>query len=336
MTLPRPEVHETVAGLRAVLEPGPGRRPGQSASCRPWAHLHDGHASLMRAGRGRERDRGGLDLRQPAAVRRRRGPRRPTPATCRATSRLPTSADRPRVRADRSTEMYPEPVLTTVSVPGLGDRFEGAAAPDHFAGVATVVAKLLVDRRALPGLLRREGLPAARRGPPAGGRPLDAGRRRRLPHRARARRARPVEPQRLPDRRPAGCGTGAAPGAAGCRGTRPPAAGADVAAVVAALADLVAAEPEAVLDYAALVDAGHARAGDGGRRRAAPAGGRRVRHHPPARQRRRRTPPPPAVDRSRPGLGRTDGLYGHNAVPNTGATGTAGAHHERTTACADG
>ncbi len=39
-------------------------------------------------------------------------------------------------------EMYPEPVLTTVSVAEITERFEGAARPEHFAGVATVVAKL--------------------------------------------------------------------------------------------------------------------------------------------------------------------------------------------------
>jgi pantoate--beta-alanine ligase len=40
------------------------------------------------------------------------------------------------------TEMYPEEVLTTVSVAGLSASMEGASRPTHFAGVATVVAKL--------------------------------------------------------------------------------------------------------------------------------------------------------------------------------------------------
>ncbi len=40
-------------------------------------------------------------------------------------------------------EMYPDgPVLTTVSVDSLAGRLEGASRPTHFAGVATVVAKL--------------------------------------------------------------------------------------------------------------------------------------------------------------------------------------------------
>jgi pantoate--beta-alanine ligase len=39
-------------------------------------------------------------------------------------------------------EMYPEPVVTTVSVSGVSATLEGASRPTHFAGVATVVAKL--------------------------------------------------------------------------------------------------------------------------------------------------------------------------------------------------
>jgi pantoate--beta-alanine ligase len=39
-------------------------------------------------------------------------------------------------------EMYPDPPLTTVSVDALSATMEGASRPTHFAGVATVVAKL--------------------------------------------------------------------------------------------------------------------------------------------------------------------------------------------------
>ncbi len=38
--------------------------------------------------------------------------------------------------------MYPEDAATTISVGGPADLWEGAARPGHFAGVATVVAKL--------------------------------------------------------------------------------------------------------------------------------------------------------------------------------------------------
>src|SRR6185295_13847241 len=39
-------------------------------------------------------------------------------------------------------EMYPEPILTSVSVAEISARLEGASRPTHFAGVATVVSKL--------------------------------------------------------------------------------------------------------------------------------------------------------------------------------------------------
>jgi pantoate--beta-alanine ligase len=39
-------------------------------------------------------------------------------------------------------EMYPRPPLTSVVVPDLAQTMEGASRPTHFAGVATVVAKL--------------------------------------------------------------------------------------------------------------------------------------------------------------------------------------------------
>ncbi|MFB0901474.1 MAG: pantoate--beta-alanine ligase [Acidimicrobiales bacterium] len=39
-------------------------------------------------------------------------------------------------------EMYPYPILTTVSVSELSETMEGAHRPNHFAGMATVVSKL--------------------------------------------------------------------------------------------------------------------------------------------------------------------------------------------------
>jgi pantoate--beta-alanine ligase len=44
--------------------------------------------------------------------------------------------------APEAEEMYPNNAVTTVTVPGVGDRLDGASRPGHFTGVATVVAKL--------------------------------------------------------------------------------------------------------------------------------------------------------------------------------------------------
>ncbi len=43
------------------------------------------------------------------------------------------------------TEMYPDGFATTVTVSGVSEPLEGACRPGHFAGVATIVAKLLIQ-----------------------------------------------------------------------------------------------------------------------------------------------------------------------------------------------
>ncbi len=91
------------------------------------------------------------------------------------------------VFAPSVAEMYPEAPgdIPMVSAPELADRWEGASRPGHFDGVATVVVKLLSAAGSLPGLLRREGLPAAGAGPVGGAGPLPA----RRGHRVRDRPA---------------------------------------------------------------------------------------------------------------------------------------------------
>lgn len=46
--------------------------------------------------------------------------------------------------APEASDIYPEGFSTTVVVTGIADEMEGAIRPGHFAGMATVVAKLLI------------------------------------------------------------------------------------------------------------------------------------------------------------------------------------------------
>ena len=68
------------------------------------------------------------------------------PRTLDADVAVAAAAGAALVFAPSVAEMYPDwpaPPATTVTVPALGDRWEGASRPGHFDGVATVVAKLL-------------------------------------------------------------------------------------------------------------------------------------------------------------------------------------------------
>jgi pantoate--beta-alanine ligase len=66
------------------------------------------------------------------------------------------AADRAKLRvagidllyAPTVAEIYPPGFATTVTVSGLADRLDGVHRPGHFAGVATVVAKLLIEAQA--------------------------------------------------------------------------------------------------------------------------------------------------------------------------------------------
>jgi pantoate--beta-alanine ligase len=49
--------------------------------------------------------------------------------------------------APDTSEMYPRRFATSITVGGVTEALEGAARPGHFAGVATIVAKLLLQAR---------------------------------------------------------------------------------------------------------------------------------------------------------------------------------------------
>ena len=104
--------------------------------------LHDGHRALLRAART-ENDRVVMSLfvnptqfaagedfdRYPRDERRDR--------------RIADEEGVDEVFAPTVEQMYPAGFSTRVEVGAVGERFEGAARPGHFAGVATVVLKLL-------------------------------------------------------------------------------------------------------------------------------------------------------------------------------------------------
>lgn len=127
--------------LRSRLDAA--RATGASIGFVPtMGYLHDGHASLMRAARS------STDLVVSSIF--------VNPLQFAANEDLsayPRDLERDTELAEQAgvdllfvptvDVMYPfGPVLTTVSVGELSQRWEGASRPTHFAGVATVVAKL--------------------------------------------------------------------------------------------------------------------------------------------------------------------------------------------------
>jgi pantoate--beta-alanine ligase len=132
----------TVRALRAALERD--RLDGRSIGLVPtMGALHEGHLSLIR--RARER----CDVVvvsvfvNPSQFERstdlERYPRREA-----RDAQLAAEAGADLVFAPAVEEVYPAGFATQVQVLGLTDRLEGAArGPEHFRGVATVVAKLL-------------------------------------------------------------------------------------------------------------------------------------------------------------------------------------------------
>ncbi len=136
-----PDVHETIAEFRAVLDRA--RAEGRTVGLVPtMGYLHEGHASLMRHAASDTDLAVATIFVNPLQF-----------ATGEDLTTYPRDLDGDLALADACgidhvlcpgvAEMYPLPVLTTISVAVITDRFEGAARPEHFAGVATVVAKLL-------------------------------------------------------------------------------------------------------------------------------------------------------------------------------------------------
>ena len=130
----------TIAGLRDELTRH--RTAGRTVGFVPtMGYLHDGHTSLMRAARADTDVVVASIFVNPLQF----GAGEDLDAYPRDLARdteLAAAAGVDLLFTPPVGEMYPRPVLTTVSVAELSERFEGATRPTHFAGVATVVAKL--------------------------------------------------------------------------------------------------------------------------------------------------------------------------------------------------
>ena len=134
------EVVTTASALRAALDAV--RRDGGTVGLVPtMGYLHAGHVSLM------QRSVADNDV---TAATIFVNPLQFAPSEDLAAYPRDLEADTARCDAagvgvlftPTVDEMYPEPILTTVSVSGITATMEGASRPTHFAGVATVVAKL--------------------------------------------------------------------------------------------------------------------------------------------------------------------------------------------------
>jgi len=134
------KVLETIGETRGVLDAE--RAAGRSVGFVPtMGYLHEGHASLMR----RARDECEVVAASIFVNPLQFGANEDLGAYPRDFDRDSALAERCGVDvlfAPSVDEMYPVAVDTTVSVSGVSAPLEGAHRPTHFAGVATVVAKL--------------------------------------------------------------------------------------------------------------------------------------------------------------------------------------------------
>ncbi|MFZ6004143.1 MAG: pantoate--beta-alanine ligase [Actinomycetota bacterium] len=134
------KVHATIAELRRELDAH--RSAGRAIGFVPtMGYLHEGHASLMRAARAATDVVVVSIFVNPLQF----GPSEDLDSYPRDLAADTDLAERCGVDllfVPAVPEMYPDAVRTTVSVAGVSEPLEGSARPTHFAGVATVVAKL--------------------------------------------------------------------------------------------------------------------------------------------------------------------------------------------------
>jgi pantoate--beta-alanine ligase len=134
------KVLRTVAELRA--ERARTRHAGLSCGFVPtMGALHAGHLSLVRAARAAHASVGVSIFVNPTQF----GPNEDFaryPRTWEADCALLEAEGVNWIFAPSAEEMYPAGATTNVHVGGVSERLDGASRPGHFDGVATVVAKL--------------------------------------------------------------------------------------------------------------------------------------------------------------------------------------------------
>lgn len=135
-------VARTVADLRRQV--AAWRKAGERVALTPtMGALHEGHLSLVALAR-RHADRVVASVFvNPTQF----GPNEDFEAYPRDEQRdaaLLAGAGCDLLFAPTADEMYPQGFATTVTVAGVSEPLEGQARPGHFAGVATVVSKLLI------------------------------------------------------------------------------------------------------------------------------------------------------------------------------------------------
>ena len=133
----------TVADLRAQV--AAWRRSGERVAMVPtMGALHEGHLSLIALAKTKADRVVASVFVNPTQF----GPNEDFDAYPRGEARdaeLLESAGCDLLYAPTVAEMYPQGFSTTVSVSGVSEPLDGAARPGHFAGVATVVSKLLLQ-----------------------------------------------------------------------------------------------------------------------------------------------------------------------------------------------
>jgi pantoate--beta-alanine ligase len=143
MTQMSPPIVRTVRELRARVHAW--RAAGERVGLVPTlGALHEGHLSLVRLAKENAQRCVASVFVNPTQF----GPNEDFDAYPRSEGRdaeLLASVGCDLLYAPDVPEMYPDGFATTVTVAGVSEPLDGAARPGHFAGVATVVGKLLLQ-----------------------------------------------------------------------------------------------------------------------------------------------------------------------------------------------